>query len=361
MAGGTLTVLQSFARRQHEVGAEVTIYYLTRPDSPSEDQMQQRFGPEVDLRNFTTGRRKILDYLALGMAIVEAENSGQFDVIHLHSSKAGALGRLAHLASRRSARIFYSPHGFAFLRQDVPTITRHAFRAAEMVLAKVGDGLVLTCASERSLAKESLKAKRSYLVTTGVNHESVSKVAPPPSDESRARKGEPRPRVGIVARVTYQKAPWRFKKVADDLSHRADFIWIGGAETQAQEAWLGSYQPTGWMAPDELAKALDELDIFLFPTLWEGMPLALIQAQAAGIPAVVSDVVGNRDAVLDGETGFVCASDEGLVERTRQLIEDKELRNKMAAASRKRALKHLTDRQLGKQTLEIYATSETIS
>ncbi len=48
---------------------------------------------------------------------------------------------------------------------------------------------------------------------------------------------------------------------------------------------------TGWVSADELVTLIDEIDVLLFPSLWEGMSLSLIQAQAQGIPAVVSDVV----------------------------------------------------------------------
>lgn len=351
-----MTVLQSFAERQTENGADVTIYYLSRPDSPSPVDLRDRFKGIANLRTFTSGGSKLRDYIALSIAIARVDDLATFDVIHLHSSKAGALGRLVRLFTRRRTRVFYSPHGFAFLREDIPKATRKAVQLAELALAPLSHGLILTCPSEQRIAEQALRSKKTFRVTTGVDEKTIlpSQGERLPITLEPSAKPQMRPKVGIVARVTYQKAPWRFKLVADALSGYADFIWIGSGSPDQEALWLGEHQTTGWLSQGELSKALEELDVFLFPTLWEGMPLALLQAQAAGIPAVVSNVVGNRDAVLDGETGYVCDSNEELILRTKQLIEDSDLRQRMSAASSERAYKHLTDRDLGVQSLTIY-------
>lgn len=357
MAGGIVTVLRSFSQRQTENGADVTIYYLSRPDSPSLVDLQSRFKGIAHLRTFTSGGSKLRDYLALSMAVARADNSAEFDVIHLHSSKAGAVGRLVRLFTRRRTRVFYSPHGFAFLREDISRAMRKTVQLAELALAPLGHGLILTCHSEQRIAEQALRSKKAFRVTTGVDEKTIvpSHGECLPIGLEASPKLTSRPKVGIVARVTYQKAPWRFRAVADALSEQADFIWVGSGTPDSEALWLGEHRITGWLSPQELSKAIEELDVFLFPTLWEGMPLALLQAQAAGIPAVVSNVVGNRDAVVNGVTGYVCDSNEELILRTKQLIEDSGLRRRMSVASRERAYKHLTDRDLGAQSLAIYS------
>jgi glycosyltransferase involved in cell wall biosynthesis len=97
-----------------------------------------------------------------------------------------------------------------------------------------------------------------------------------------------------------------------------------------------------------------KIDILLFPTLWEGFALSLAQAQASGIPAVVSDVVGNRDAVIDGVTGYVCATDDELIEDLGRLLEDPGLWHAMSRDATKWAKEQLVDNELGTETLLIY-------
>jgi glycosyltransferase involved in cell wall biosynthesis len=68
------------------------------------------------------------------------------------------------------------------------------------------------------------------------------------------------------------------------------------------------------------------------------MPIAVIEAQVAGIPAVVSDVVGNRDVVLEGRTGFIGASEPALAEALQTLIDDAPRREQMGREARAQAL-----------------------
>jgi glycosyltransferase involved in cell wall biosynthesis len=88
--------------------------------------------------------------------------------------------------------------------------------------------------------------------------------------------------------------------------------------------------------------------------MWEGMPLALIEAQATGLPAVVSDVVGCRDVVRDGITGFVCGTMDEVVERVKLLIVDTELRKKMGANARSMALKRFSSERMHRESLAVY-------
>ena len=93
------------------------------------------------------------------------------------------------------------------------------------------------------------------------------------------------------------------------------------------------------------------------PSLWEGMPLALIEAQASGLPAVVSDVVGNRDVVINGETGFVCKSDEELLQKTRLLIEDADLRRHMGRAARAMASVRFSVDRMHREMMAVYESA----
>jgi glycosyltransferase involved in cell wall biosynthesis len=112
----------------------------------------------------------------------------------------------------------------------------------------------------------------------------------------------------------------------------------------------------GWQARAEVYSALAMADVFVLPSLWEGMPLALIEAQAAGLPAVVSNVVGNRDVVIDGETGFVCDSDRELIAKTRLLIEDVDLRLKMGLAARAMAAERFSVQRMHREMMIVYQT-----
>lgn len=348
MGGGIATLIEAASRRQVDAGADVSVVFTRRPDTPSSDELARRFSPEVVLTELSSSSGASAA-LALVRFIHNAVRSDSFDAIHLHSSIAGAVGRLAIIGTgRRSTCVFYSPHGFAFLRQDRSWISRTATRWIEAFLARQGAGLIVTSGSEVGIAKRVLRAPRVDLVRTGVRSETVA-------------VGEPRARqspvtVTMAGRIAFQKAPWRFAALAEKLADRAQFVWVGDGPAELREQWLGGspVRVTGWVSPEVLEELMSQTDIFLFPTLWEGFALSLAQAQAAGLPAVVSDVVGNRDAIHDGVTGFVCADDDELVQRTRQLIEDADLWRSMSEAAALWAREHLIDDTLGHDTISIY-------
>jgi Glycosyltransferase len=242
---------------------------------------------------------------------------------------------------------FYSPHGFGFLRLDVPAIARRLLLLAEVMLGRVGS-LILTSPSEIELARHRLHAPRIGYVQSGVPRASI-----PPA---RTRQSNSRPRVIMVGRVAYQKAPWTFASIARQLADRAEFVWVGAYGESEYLKWVGDapVRMEPWVTPEDLDKMLDDSDILLFPTLWEGQSLSLIKALSRGLPAVTTDVVGNRDAVVDEVTGFVCDGENQLLERVRLLLDDPDLRARMGAAAREHASQFQVDDALGADLLSEY-------
>ena len=209
----------------------------------------------------------------------------QPDVVHLHSSKAGVLGRVAVLLAggrlRRHTRLFYSPHGFAFLRQDVSAAKQKLFLGFEWLAAKLGGTLVACSATEAKLASSQLVHERVRLIENATDLGEVQR---------SIGSADGHLNVLNAGRTCYQKAPWRFKAVAQQCSDLpARFVWLGDGDL-AHEISGKNLQLTGWLSRAQVARQLAKADIFLMPSLWEGMPLALIEAQAAGVPAVVSTV-----------------------------------------------------------------------
>ncbi|GAA4777025.1 glycosyltransferase [Microbacterium gilvum] len=346
MGGGIVTFVDSISRRQVEAGADVGVLYTVRPDTPSRETMEERFHPSVRLLTPIDAGGTAKNTLALMTKLRRIARAGAYDAIHLHSSIAGVAGRLALTGVRTP--VFYSPHGFAFLRESSPSIVRAAYRALERVCARKGT-LVVTSAGEIDLAEESLHAREVRYLQSGVPISTVPETVGPREHDGPVV-------VVTTARITYQKAPWRFAAIAKALEGRARFVWVGGGADADIEAWIGDapVELKDWVTPEELEKIFAEADIFLFPTLWEGMALSLIQAQGRGIPAVTTDVVGNRDTVLDGVTGYVRGSDAALIEATRELIESPDLRRTMGIAAVQRVRESFTDDPIGVDSLAIY-------
>jgi glycosyltransferase involved in cell wall biosynthesis len=274
----------------------------------------------------------------------------QPDILHLHSSKAGVLGRIAAYIARTKARVFYSPRGFAFLREDVSPIKQSMFLLFERIAAFFPGTLVACSESESKLAQAQVKHSHVLLVENSVELNHIL-YAP----------GAIMPRLQIVTsgRLTYQKAPWRFRDLARRLSSLpVDFVWIGGGDPGCEwslpESSAATLTLTGWLNRGSVLDLLSRADIFVMTSLWEGMPLSLIEAQAAGLPAIAPDVVGCRDVVLNAETGYVCASDEELLQRLEELLSSSELRRKMGVNARNMANTRFSVQRMHKEMMEAY-------
>jgi len=93
----------------------------------------------------------------------------------------------------------------------------------------------------------------------------------------------------------------------------------------------------GFCNPKTVHKVMSATDIFILPSLREGLPTVVIEAMSYGLPVVASDVGGTSELLLDGETGFLVipANIDSLIEKLSVLMKDESLRVKMGAAGRK--------------------------
>lgn len=348
MAAGVGQYLIMVSNEQSRSGHEIVVAHSERPETPV-SQLDQLFDQSVRrvVVPMVTAPSMKADLKALQQLIAIIKNELP-DVVHLHSSKAGVLGRIAAKLVHSKAKLFYSPHGFAFLRQDVSALKRAVFLMFEKLAGLCGGCLVACSSSEAFLATERL---RSPLVKTVENAIDRSDLLP--------WSGGNKQRVQIInsGRATFVKNPDLFTEVATAcLDLPARFKWVGGGELEetlkAQQ--LENFEITGWMHRPEVMKYVASADIFLMTSISEAMPLALIEAQATGLPAVVADVFGCRDVVIDGETGFICKTTDDLIAKTRLLIENPDLRRKLGENAASRAKTRFDVARLNRELLELY-------
>ena len=347
--GGIFTSLTRLATVLAERGNEVHLAYSRRPQTPAdvaaqvpsnvvlhEVAMRRAIDPRADWQGFLAVRR-----LLRGV---------QPDIVHLHSSKAGVLGRAAARASGLAAHTFYSPRGLSFLQEDHSAFARSTFRAIEWMSARLGGTVVACSASERALIDRHLRPRHVALVENAVDVEAVP---------MRTARGDDSIVIGIVGRITYARNAQLFAALARRFADpRVQFLWIGGGDAAERMALeQAGVVVTGWMSRQEALAAMARLDIYLHPSRWEGMPVALIESQVAGLPAVATDVVGNRDVVVPGVTGYLGHDLETLAAPLRALIDDRALRERMGARAREEALPRFNLKRLGDDLERLYAAA----
>jgi glycosyltransferase involved in cell wall biosynthesis len=350
LGAGVGHFLALVTRGQIAAGHDVVLAHSIRADTQVAELDAQFKGVRRMIVPMVTEVSLVNDALSV-FRLMRLIRAFQPDVIHLHSSKAGVLGRVAVRICGAWAPVFYSPHGFAFLRQDVSNNKQKLFLWFEQLAAKLGGKLVACSRSEADLAWTQVHHPSVYLVENATDLSEI----PLTTGSSHQVK------VINAGRLCYQKAPWLFRKVAEACSNLpAHFFWLGagGLAAELQSAATKNLTLTGWLTRADIAKHLADADIFLMPSLWEGMPLALIEAQAAGLPAVVSNVVGCKDVIEDGVSGFVCNSDDELAARTRQLIEDPLLRKRMGENAARIARRRFSVGRMNDEILRLYTAND---
>lgn len=254
------------------------------------------------------------------------------DVVHAHSSKAGVLARLA-ARSAGVPKIFYSPHGYGFLQKDRGALSRGLYRLIERNVSGIGE-IVAVSPSEGELAR-------------GLSRKPVHVVCDPYlGEEAPAPKPHEGLVVGSCGRLTAARNPDAWINLAQRLTDSRNglrCVWVGGGELEAdvrrhlENMNLGAkVEVTGWLEPEQARERLRGLDVFVHYSAWDALPNAVLEAMACGLPVVASDVPGCRDAIQDGATGLIAASEIDLLEKTLRLVDDAALRRNFGEAGRAR-------------------------
>lgn len=276
-------------------------------------------------------------------------------IVHTHAAKAGTLGRLATLIAfpRRASRpvLLHTFHGHS-LTGYFSGRTAGFYRLVEEVLAKRTDLLI-------AVSKEV----RDDLVGLGVANPDRFEVIPLGFDlrpflddsdrqERRARLrrewgiGADEPVVTLVARLVPIKRVDRFLRIARRLADRPGlrFVVVGDGELREEltasddaEVLSGRLIWAGFRR--DMPDVCFASDVIMLTSDNEGTPVSLIEAQAAAVPVVATDVGGVRSAVIDGTSGIVVSPDDvdRLAGAVGSILDHPEMARRMGLAGREQA------------------------
>lgn len=267
---------------------------------------------------------------------------GPFDILHAHSSKAGALVRLLP-RSIPGARI-YTPHAFRTMDPDVSPMSKFVYSSAERLLGLRTDALIAVSADEARHARSiGIPEAKTTTIINGVNP-----VETEPREAVRQRLGIPlTARVaGFVGRFSRQKDPLRFVSAINRARLQTpDLIglMVGDGELKPDAesaAEPGAIMFTGWANARQILPAMD---VLVMTSRYEAMPYTLLEALSAGLPILSTDVGGAEETVADGENGRLMANDAtgmaiGLA--LADAMSDRARLARWSEASRARALRH---------------------
>ena len=264
------------------------------------------------------------------------------DIIHMHSSQSGVLGKLASWDYKVPK--VYSPHGFAFLKQDTAKWKKWFYKLIEKAFAMGNCTLVASSKTEFEEARKI--TRKAVLIKNGIN----TIILNPYREISVERKSTGV--VGMVGRALPQKNPSFFNRIAEMMPH-VHFEWIGDGKLR-DELKSPNIHVVGWGPREEALEYVAKSDVYIMTSLWEGMPLSLLEAMYMGKPCVVTNVVGNRDVIEDGKNGFICETEEQFVEKINYLLNNPTEGKKIGKQAQKDVLEKYNIEIMSEEYSRIY-------
>jgi glycosyltransferase involved in cell wall biosynthesis len=176
-----------------------------------------------------------------------------------------------------------------------------------------------------------------------------------------ARRTRPGAVIGNVARLAEQKGQSTLIKAAPLVLRErpeARFVLVGDGELRADLERLADGLPIEFRGRrDDVPALLAEFDVFAFPSLFEGLCLAVIEAHAEGVPVEATPVGGIRETVVDGETGLLVPTQDApaLAAAILRLLGDRDLAERLATEARRRVRERFSLERMVRETLALYA------
>ena len=299
--------------------------------------------------------------------LTEQLTAGGYDVVHTHSAKAGALGRLA--AERAGVRrVVHTFHGFPF-HEFQSRLRRRAYISVERYLARRTDVFLAvgTAVAAEAVRRGVAAPERVRVINPAIDS--------PQSAVSRTARAAARTELGVpvgckvvgtVGRADYQKAPESFVDAIAALN-RSDVyaVWIGDGpmrrqmQRRAVRRGLGDrFICTGHR--DDVPDLLPGLDVFVMASRYEGLPCAIAEAMTVGLPVVATAVNAVPDVVIPGETGLLASPERPLqlAAAVGYLLDKPGEAARMAAAGRRLIGDHFTPAALAAVLEASYETGD---
>lgn len=310
MGGGIFTYIVDITNELVDK-FDIFIAYAVRPQTPK--GYRNYFDPRIKLIEVKNFGREIAtkkEFKAI-KEIKEIAVKVKPDLIHLHSSKAGVIGRIAF--NGKAVPLFYTPHGYSFLMQNYSSQKRILFKIIEIIMARRKCTTISCSPGEH---QETLKlTKRATYVNNGINTADLDA-------KLKNIKVEEHPfTVFTLGRICYQKNPKLFNDIAEAMPD-VKFLWIGEGELR-KELTSENIEITGWTEREEALKRSLNSNIFILTSLWEGLPISLLEAMYMKKPCVVNNVIGSNDVIHNGDNGYVCNTVDEFVKAIREAKEGK--------------------------------------
>jgi len=266
--------------------------------------------------------------------IVESE---KIDIIHAHGTRANS----NTFSSSKSLKIplIYTVHGWSFHPDQTPLV-KLIRTSSEHLLVKLANQTICVSQSNLNDGRKLFPMPRAKVIVNGINQIKFDPDSTYANIRDEFNIGKDEVLIGYIARITAQKEPLTFLNAIAKLSDlkKMRVLIVGDGDLKEEMLNLAKALNLGDKVifedfRSDIPAILNALDIFCLPSLWEGLPIALLEAMAMRKAIIATAIDGTKDLVRDNENGLLISikNPNQLASAIRTLVNDETLRTILGA------------------------------
>ena len=287
-----------------------------------------------------------------------------FDILHTHGGTAGFWGRISSFFTGKPIGRIHSYHGMHYLSKN------YAFpsylRVTDQLLLCLTDKVICVCPSDYKKGLEAgiVNKKKGILIQYGIEKERFQNIGR--RDVLRTKYGlnESIILFGNVGRLHVQKGQRYLLEAFQAVKSKYPnvHVWIIGEGELLCELIklahdLGIHDSVQFLgARTDIPEILSAMDIFVLPSLWEGQPISIMEAGAAGKPVIATNIDGIADILIDGKNALLVPvkDSNALAAAMMRMVEDSGLRNHLSVSVKATVSDDFTVEKMAKKIGDLY-------
>lgn len=289
LAGGMVTFLSSLVENLPE-DTHIIVHGPREHLTPLPAVKKQFAYPNVRFIRWPSARRSIgpkdiAAFIELYTILKRLKNSNMLDVVHLHCSKGGFIGRVVCRMLGLQHVAIYTPNGAPFMAGN-NVVSNFVYKKLEKMASLFG-GQVVCCSPSEQKAYEN-EGIKAITINNGIPY------------KSRRYRKPLKKHTGFVVvtsgRIVDQKNPALFNQIARYFQEFPDFtfLWVGDGEAR-DKLTAKNIKVTGWVPPTKVNDLVAAADVYISTSRYEGLSFAVLEALAMNLPVLLTDCIGNKD------------------------------------------------------------------
>lgn len=296
LAGGMVTFLTSLVENLPE-HRHLIVHGNREHVTPLAEVKKQFTSPNVKFIRWASAQRSLhlkkdaKAFFELYTILKKLKRKKLLDVVHLHCSKGGFLGRMVCRVLGLQHLVIYTPNGAPFMAGSNP-VSNYLYKILEKTASLFG-GQVVCCSPSEQQAYNKVGIK-AITINNGIPYKKII------GKRVTRNKGNHNNNFTVVTsgRIVDQKDPELFNTIALFFEDFPDFefLWVGDGDAK-EKLTAKNIRITGWLPAEKANELVAASDVYISTAKYEGLPFAVLEALAMNMPVLLTDCVGNKDLI----------------------------------------------------------------